>query len=400
MKRRMLVGMGVGVLIGCIGVGSIYAFGLFGNRNKGKVEVNGKEVVFDKGKIAYINQAIETYYIDQVEEDDLTEGLYRGYVYGLEDPYTMYLSADEFNKQKEESVGNYVGTGIKYAWGLTNQYLIVTEVIKGSPAEAADIKIGDKITAIDGTPAMGSNEVQIYDKLMYSGSDIVNYTVVDNDGSNERHIPLKASLVTIELVKSELLDNGVGYILLDGIVKGTADEVATHIEQLKMQGATRLIIDLRDTYSDNIDETLKLCDLFLDAQQVFTVKNYKDETISYDTLDGKYTEPLVVLTSRYTQGALEAFVATMQEQKRATIIGEKTTGNGTVQERIALEDGSGLVVTTGVIYTAQNQVIRDKGVTPDMIQKPMVEGTLELVTTGTLSKEKDGALQKALEVLK
>lgn len=395
----MVVGMGVGALVGIVCVGSIYAFSLFG-KDKGNVEVSGQKLIFDKGKVGYIDQALQRYYIGDSEAEDLVEGLYRGYVYGLEDPYTKYLTEDEFNKQKEESVGNYVGTGIKYAWGLTNQYLIVTEVIEGSPAAEAGIQVGDKIIEIDGVLAMGSNEVQIYDKLIYSGSDPIKYTVMDNDGMNEREITLQAELVEINLVTSELLPNQMGYIVLDGVVDGTVDEVKQHLDSLKKQGATRFILDLRGTYSDNIDEVLSLCDLFLDEANVFTVKNYKDEVIQYKTVEGKYTEPLAILTSQYTQGALEAFVGAMKDTGRGIIVGEKTMGNGTVQEKIPLEDGSGLVVTTGIIVTANNTVIRDKGIEPDVPQKPLVEGTLELVTTGQLTRENDSILQKAIDAIK
>lgn len=396
----MVVGTGVGVLIGTLFFGSIYAFGLLDNNKSSSVEVAGKEVIFNQGKVNYIDKALKMYSINEMEDENLIEGIYRGYVYGLDDPYTRYLTADEFNKQKEESVGNYVGTGIQFTWGITNQYIIVTDVIENSPAHKAGIKVGDKILEIDGTPAMASNEAEIYEKLIYSGSNPVHYTVVDNDETNQRDVTLKAELVEIELITSEILDNQIGYVLLDGLVAGTVEELGEHLDKLKAEGATQFIIDIRGTYSEHIEEVLKLCDMFLDKEDVFTVKNYKDETITYTTQDGKYSEPLVVLTSHYTQGALEAFVSAMQDTKRATIVGEKTMGNGTVQEKVALEDGSGLIITTGLIMTQKGEVIKDNGIKPDVLQNPVIEGTLELVTTGTLPKENDIVLQKGIEVLK
>lgn len=395
----MVVGVGMGVMVGIVFFGSIHALGLLENGKKSRVEVAGEDVVFNYGKVGYIDRALSTYYIDKMEDEELVEGIYRGYVYGLEDPYTRYLTAEEFNKQKEESVGNYVGTGIKFTWGITNQHIIVTEVIENSPADVAGIQVGDKVTAIDGIPAMGSNETIIYEKLIYSGSNPVAYTVMNNAETEEREVVLQADLVEIELITSEMIESEVGYVVLDGLVKGSSEMLEGHLNKLKKEGATKFIIDIRDTYSDNIEEVLKLCDLFLDQAQVFTVKNYKDESIAYTTTDGKYGEPVVVLTSQQTQGALEAFVATMKESKRGTVVGEKTTGNGTVQEKVGLEDGSGLMITTGLIMTQKGELIKGEGVKPDIVQRPDMNGTLELVTTGILTKEHDVVLQKGLEVL-
>lgn len=389
----------MGVMVGIVFFGSIHALGLLENGKKSRVEVAGEDVVFNYGKVGYIDRALSTYYIDKMEDEELVEGIYRGYVYGLEDPYTRYLTAEEFNKQKEESVGNYVGTGIKFTWGITNQHIIVTEVIENSPADVAGIQVGDKVTAIDGIPAMGSNETIIYEKLIYSGSNPVAYTVMNNAETEEREVVLQADLVEIELITSEMIESEVGYVVLDGLVKGSSEMLEGHLNKLKKEGATKFIIDIRDTYSDNIEEVLKLCDLFLDQAQVFTVKNYKDESIAYTTTDGKYGEPVVVLTSQQTQGALEAFVATMKESKRGTVVGEKTTGNGTVQEKVGLEDGSGLMITTGLIMTQKGELIKGEGVKPDIVQRPDMNGTLELVTTGILTKEHDVVLQKGLEVL-
>ena len=165
MNRKMVVGLGLGVLMGLVLVGGMYTWGLMNGRRSSSVVVGDTEVVYNQSKITYLDKALELYYIDERDEDALIEGIYRGYVYGLDDSYTRYLTVDEFNKQKEESVGNYVGTGIKFAWGITSQHLIVTEVIDGSPAQKAGIEVGDKIVAIDGTPAMGSNELEIYEKL-------------------------------------------------------------------------------------------------------------------------------------------------------------------------------------------------------------------------------------------
>ena len=158
MNKKMAVGAGVGVLMGIAVVGGLLTLGVFNNNKTNALTINDEVIFFNQSKTVYLERALRAYYIDAIDDAALIEGIYRGYVYGLDDTYTKYLTADEFNKEKEESVGNYVGTGIRFTWGITNQHLIVTEVIDNSPAAQAGIQVGDKIVKIDGILAMGSNE--------------------------------------------------------------------------------------------------------------------------------------------------------------------------------------------------------------------------------------------------
>ena len=113
MNKKISVGIGFGVLLGLVVVRGIYTWGLVNGRKTSSVVVGDKAVVYNQSKISYIDKALDLYYIDERDEEALVEGIYRGYVYGLDDSYTRYLTVDEFNKQKEESEGNYVGTGKK-----------------------------------------------------------------------------------------------------------------------------------------------------------------------------------------------------------------------------------------------------------------------------------------------
>ncbi len=389
--------MGIGMLVGSVIFGVIVAGVISPQNQMSHVTVAEQEVAYNRSKVTFVNEALDKYYIETIDEKNLLEGIYRGYVYGLDDANTRYLTADEFTKQQEEAVGNYVGMGIKFAWGITSQHIIITEVVAGSPADKAGIKVGDKIIAIDDTLAMASNETLIYEKVMYSGDKPVVYTVVDNDETNERDVTLQAELVEIELIHSAYLGDGIGYIVLDGLVEGSTQEIAEHVETLKTAGATRLIMDLRGTSSDHIEEALQLCDMFLDTQVAFQVTTNREEPTLYETTEGALDEELLLLTSSYTEGAIEAFVAALQEAGRAQVIGSKTMGNGTVQEEIALGDGSGLIITTGFVKTAAGTAINEEGITPDIDQKKPLEETLALVTTGYVPHDKDAVLQKAIQ---
>ncbi|MEF9959351.1 MAG: S41 family peptidase [Niameybacter sp.] len=401
MEKRFVVGIAVGVVVSVVSVGALYGTGHLNRLEKQLQPIVGAKVdYYNKAKAGALKQVVQGKYIGENSEEDMLEGIYKGYVYGVGDAYTSYLPEDAFMKEQTEAEGNYIGTGIRFTWGITNQYLIVTEVIPNSPADQAGIVVGDKIFAIDGIKALGSNDTHIYEKLTYNGKDSVVYTFRNNDESETREVSLVADVVKINLVTAELLEDGIGYIALDGLAGGTTKEVEAKIEDLVSQGATSLVLDLRGTYSDNLEEVQKLCDLFLEEQVVFSVK-HKDGTVTpYKATQGGYKMPLAVLTSVYTEGVLEAFPAAIQASERGTLVGIETAGNGTTQIRVPLEDGSGLSITTGLVLDAKGNQIKDKGIEPDVEQQTITENTLELVTTGMLKLENDVVLQKAIEVLK
>ncbi|MGL4363341.1 MAG: S41 family peptidase [Cellulosilyticaceae bacterium] len=398
--KKMAIGIAVGVGISLCLVSFVGIFGGNGLLNKrNNIEVAGMEVGYNSSKLEFIHRIIKERSINEIDDIKVTEGIYKGYVYGLDDQYTKYLSVDDFNKEKEEEVGYYVGVGIEYAWGLTNQHLIVTNVIEGSAADREGIVVGDKIIAIDDILAMESNTEEIYDKLTYSGKDAICYTVVDNNEENERNIFLSVESIKHENIESELLNEKYGYIKIKRLIEGTVDSFKAKYKELSEKGATSYILDLRNTYSDNIEETVALCNLFLDEQVVFSVEDYQNEVTTYKVAEKAYKEPIAILTNNGTEGTIEAFVAAMKEAGRAKIVGTQTKGNGTIQEKFELEDGSGLIITTGIIKTPKGIDIRNNGIEPDYVEKTSINEMLELITTGIAKYEKDTIIQKAIEII-
>lgn len=390
-NKKNVMKTGLGIIVGSLVAGGTFI---------GVKAVTKEERAFSNEKLAFINAVVGSNYITEADGKEMIEGIYEGYVYGLEDKYTSYLSEEAFTKQKVESDGNYLGTGIRFSWGITNQYLMVTDVIPGSPAEEAGVKVGQRIVALDETPAMMSNEMEIYEKLTYTGENAVTYKIQENDGSNEKNVKLTSRVVEIDLIKGELLDKETGYIKIEGLTDGITKEVESLLEELKNQGATQFILDLRGTYSDNLEEVKALCDLFLPESTVFTVTDKKNQVKEYKSATAKHEEPIAILTNRYTEGAIEAFVGAIKESERGIVVGDKTAGNGTTQELIELEDGSGLSITTGLIKTPSGLQIKDNGIKPDISERTPTANTIELVTTGSIQRANDAPLQKAIEVLK
>lgn len=400
-EKRFVIGVVTGIVAGAVSVGTLYGVGRNGHTIVGQQDENKQlSVEYSQRKLDALEGVVKSNYIGEIIDDNMIEGIYKGYVYGVGDAYTTYLTKEAFSKEETEAEGNYVGTGIKFAWGISNQYLMITEVIPNSPADKAGIVVGDKIFAIDGIKALGSNDTKIYEKLTYNGKDPVKYTIKNNDETETKEVTLTADVVKINLVDAKLLEDGTGYIVLDGLVDHTVEEIQAALDKLINEDAHSLVLDIRNVYSDNLEEVQKLCDLFLDKEVAFSVKSKDGSIKSYETTEGSCTLPLAVLTNTYTEGVIEAFPAAIEAYSRGSVVGEETAGNGTTQVRVPLEDGSGLSITTGLILDAKGNQIKDNGVVPTTIQKTITENTLELVTTGTLKLENDVVLQKAIEVLK
>ncbi|WP_069998795.1 S41 family peptidase [Cellulosilyticum sp. I15G10I2] len=347
-------------------------------------------------KMNQISKLLNKSYLGELDNKKIEDSIYAGYISGLEDPFTRYLDEEAFKKQQVLEEGKYIGTGILFEWGLNGRYIIVTDIIPNSPAAVKKVKQGDKITEIDGIKVMLSNEGDLYKKLTYTGEEEVTYLVQENDGHQERNVNLKAEVIDIKSIDYELIEGNIGYIAISSIKDHISEELIKVVEELKLKGAQNFIIDIRNTYTNNVEEIHKLCTLFIDKQVIFKVKNKHGEVKEYKTSGALYEEPLTVIINGKTKGVLEAFAAAIQSSKRGKVVGEASAGLGLVTETIPLEDRTGLVISTGILYTSDNNSLKASGVKPDILIKNSLEGVIELITKGTLSQDNDLQLVEAI----
>ena len=353
---------------------------------------------YSHSKINFLNKLLQQSYLREIDDKKIENSIYAGYVSGLEDPMTSYLNEEQLKEQQVLQEGRYIGTGLQFEWGLDGRYIIVTDIIPGSPASLANVKIGDKITEIDKIKVILSNETELYEKLMYTGSKAVVYTVEDNDGKNARAISLTSKVLDRKSMTHKLIENNIGYITVFSIKDGASKELEKNIKALKEDGAKKFIIDIRNAYSNNIEETYKICQLFISEKTVFKIKNKQGEMKEYKTQKAPYKEDLIILINDRTKGALEAFAAALKTTQRGKVIGQKSAGIGRVGQIIPLkEDKTGLMVTTGIIYTSDNNSLKDKGVVPNLEVKNSVESVIELITKGKIEQKSDSQLMEAIK---
>jgi carboxyl-terminal processing protease len=323
---------------------------------------------------------IERNYVDKVDSKELTNNAIEGMVKTL-DPYSAYLSPERYRELEIGTSGEFGGVGMEVA--VENGVLKVISPIEGSPADIAGIKPGDLITQIDGKPTRG---MVVYDAVkLLRGPKGSNVTVtIQREGEGSREITLTRDVIHIESVKYKLLNDGIGYIKISQFQENVSGELRDALSKLKLdnEGNLRgLVLDLRNNPGGLLDEAIKVTDQFIDKGLIVSVRGRtSDQSKKYYATKGDSNRDLslVVLVNKGSASASEVVAEALQDSKRATIVGSKTFGKGSVQTIIHLDDGSGLKLTTAKFYAPSGRSISDVGVTPDIIVEDNGHGDLQI----------------------
>jgi carboxyl-terminal processing protease len=337
---------------------------------------------------------IERNYVDKVDSEELTNSAIEGMLKTL-DPYSAYLSPERYKELEIGTSGEFGGVGMEVA--VENGVLKVISPIEGSPADLAGIKPGDLITEIDGKPTGG---MVVYDAVkLLRGPKGSNVTItVTREGEGSRDITLTRDVIHIKSVKYKLLDNEIGYIKISQFQENVSDELKDALSKLELDngGSLRgLVLDLRNNPGGLLDEAIEVADQFIDKGLIVSVRGRtSNQSKEYYATKGDSERDisLVVLVNKGSASASEVVAEALQDSKRATIIGSKTFGKGSVQTIIQLDDGSGLKLTTAKFYAPSGRSISDVGVTPDIMVEDneyadlQIKRAVEILKLSDLSK--------------
>ena len=340
---------------------------------------------------------LEQKYIGEIDEEKLIEGAIKGYVEGLEYPYTEYLTKEEMQDFTEETSGEYVGIGVYITNYKTNNSILVVGVMKGSPALDAGMQAGDIIEKIDGTLYTGEQLNAATRVLKGQEGTNVKVTIVRDGKEEELNIVRKK--ITVDHVASQMLEDNIGYIQVDSFDSGVADRAEEQLNELKEKGAKGIILDLRSNGGGIVDEATGIADLFLNKGETVLITKGKSE--NEDETKAKKDPiikdiPLVVLVNQGSASASEILAGALKDKYGATIVGMNTYGKGVIQTLYSLSNGGGLKITTEEYYTPNHNKINKVGIKPD------VEIELTKDSDGNYETEmnKDAQLLKAEEIIK
>ncbi len=347
--------------------------------------------------ITKIRKIIDQYYFGEIDETKLRNGAISGYVEGLGDDYSSYITKDEYENFEANIMGNYVGIGIYMAVYKDSEEIVVVSPIKDSPAEKAGLQPGDIISKVDGVSYKGTDGLEnAASKIKGEAGTTVELEIKRNE--DIMNFTITREKVIINPVISEVLKNDIGYIQVTSFDEDCSKVFLEKYNELKEKNIKSLIIDIRNNGGGIVDEALTIADYIVPKGKtlMITVNKTEKEEIAYANENPTITVPVVILVNENSASASEILAGALRDNECAKIVGTKTFGKGVIQEVLKLLDGSALKLTTAEYYTPNRSKINKVGIDPD----EKVELPEGVQTSYNIDRDVDTQLKKAIEILK
>ena len=349
-----------------------------------------------QAKAAEVQEIIETYFIDDYDEDTLADGAASGMVDATGDEWSYYLSADEVAAYEESMANAYVGVGITITEDAEAGGMRVEEVVSGGPAEEAGIRVGDLLLAVEGEDVLtlGIDGT----RNLVRGEEGTRVNMHFSRNGTEYDVSVERRSIETPVVTGELLDENIGYIKIDNFDERSAAETIAFVKDLIGQGAEALLFDVRFNPGGYADELVKVLDYLLPEGDLFRSVDYAGRE-EVDTSDTSCVElPMAVLVNEDSYSAAEFFAAALQEYEWATIVGSQTYGKGNFQTAFYLSDGSMVNLSIGKYYTPGGKSLSETGVTPDVVVD-LDDEQYALLYYNALEQADDPQFQAAIDTL-
>lgn len=353
------------------------------------------EKVQTYSQLEEISNIIKSNYYGNMDEDSIEKSVADGYVSGLGDQYSKFMSADEYASYESKNAGKMTGIGITYTRSGNN--IKITHVYEGSPAQISGLKKGDIIVAFDGEAITKENYKDMVAKFEGDKLSTVNLTYKNND--TEKTISI-AKGYEAQSVSSQA-DNKIGYIKISDFYSTTASQVQSAVDKFVSQNAEGLVIDLRDNSSTNFEAAIKVIDIFAPSLEgtdaLATVVDAKGTTLSTYTSDASSVNlPIVVIVNSGTLGGAELLACDLRNMGKATVVGDTTAGMGVMQKVFKLTNGSALLLSVGEILPYKGESYNGVGVVPDYKvaregdPKELSDDNVYLYAVSLLSNDNEG----------
>lgn len=361
----LLAGVGVYMLV----------MGQFGSR----------DAFLDAQKYVEIEKLIEDNFIGDTSSEEMFDSAASAMVRSLNDKWSYYMDAEEYEAYKLSSANEYAGIGVSVKLNDEGRVEVVS-VTSGTPAASAGISAGQYIVSIDGQKTEGMSLTDVQTLIRSLLNKDFSMVIADQKG-NESTVTLNCEIIHKSSVSHKLLDNKVGYVKIEDFEAGSGEEAIKSIEYLISIGASSIIFDLRDNPGGLLSQLIEVLDYILPEGEIFvSVDKEGNETVtSSDKTCLKYK--MAVLVNADTYSAAEFFAAALQEYNWATIVGERTTGKSRSQITIETSDGGAVHLSTRQ-YLTPNRV--------DLVEAGGVAPDLEIANTDS---SKDAQLEGAIKAL-
>lgn len=336
-----------------------------------KIELDDSSAINSNtiSKLQALEQTIDTYYfLDEVSNEEMQDGIFKGMLESLGDPYSEYYTPEELAEMMEQSEGIYFGIGAYISLDTEKNLPKISGVMEGSPAEEADLRANDLIYEVGGVSTYGLTLTEAVSMIKGEEGTEVTLTLIREGESDYLEITLTRRRVEAPTVEYSMLDGRIGYIQVTEFDSVTVNQFSEALYTVKNSAARGIILDLRGNPGGNLDAVVDMCNMILpEGMIVYTEDKYGNRE-EY-TSDGEHELelPLVVLVDMNSASAAEIMAGAIKDHGIGTLVGTTTFGKGIVQQIMSFRDGSAVKLTISAYYTPNGNNIHGIGIEPDVL---------------------------------
>lgn len=375
------------------------------SRQEAQTEVEeNPELLLDSdrigAKLGELEQLINLYYLDEIDNLEVEDGIYTGLVDALDDPYSVYYDEEALSAMEESTNGEYAGIGAMMSQNPDTMEVQVVQCYDGTPSKEAGMLAGDVMISLNGEDITGLELSSIVAKIKDGETTPVTIGLL-RDGE-KLELEVERRVVEIPTVEWEMLEDGIGYLRILEFDLVTVSQFEEAMKELEAANMEKLIVDVRDNPGGVLQTVCEILDQILPEGLIVYAEDKYGHREEYRSDAARvFEKPLVVLVNENSASASEVFSGAIKDYGVGTLVGTKTFGKGIVQRLFDLSDGTGLKLTISKYYTPNGNDIHEKGIEPDVevMMKEYDTETLQQITEENW-KEYDNQLEKAVEVLK
>ena len=344
-------------------------------------------------KMGVLEEMIGEYYLEDAGEPELEQGVYKGMIEALGDPYSTYYSQEELEDLQNKTQGIYYGIGARVGIDADTQLPRIASVIEGTPAQEAGLMSGDLLYKVDDTLVQGMDLNSAVALVKGDEGTTVHLTVIREGETDYLEFDVERRKLENETVTYEMLEDGAGYIQIQEFDDVTVDQFEEALEACRQEGMRGLILDLRGNPGGNLTTVCEIARMMLPEGLIVYTEDKNGQREEY-TCDGKsqLDVPLVVLVDANSASASVILAGAVKDYGIGTLVGTTTFGKGIVQRIMKLSDGSAVKLTVSKYYTPKGNNIHEIGISHDVEVPFEAEPYLE--------DGADNQLERAVEVLK
>lgn len=320
-------------------------------------------------KLQALENTIKKYfYLEEVTEEELQDGVYRGLLDSLGDPYSEYFSPEELNALMEQTEGVYYGIGAYISMDTDTSLPKISGTIAGAPSEEVDLRANDLIYEVDGTSTYGMTLTEVVSMIKGPENTDVTLTIIREGSADYMQVDVTRRKVESPTVEYEMHEDGMAYIRVTEFDDVTVSQFSRALADARGDGMKGMILDLRANPGGSLTAVVEMAKMLLPKGMIVYTEDKNGKRSEY-TCDGdkKLEVPLVVLVDMNSASASEIMAGAIKDYGIGTLVGTTTFGKGIVQQIIPFRDGSAVKLTISAYYTPKGNNIHGIGIEPDVV---------------------------------